>query len=156
MAKISEIMLLQQPEQPALAIEVQTDMKGMPQAIGENFVRIDTLFKEQGEVTTDIPFVEYPDFESLTEDHIRMIIGLKSSRTLQGTGNIKSVIIPARRIVSCLHRGNYYELAQLYNEMAEWIKTNGYMASGTSIEYYYSNPDVPEEEHVTRVEMPLL
>ena len=25
MAKISEIMLLQQPEQPALAIEVQTD-----------------------------------------------------------------------------------------------------------------------------------
>lgn len=156
MAKISEIMLLQQPEQPALDIEVQTDMKGMPQAIGENFVRIDTLFKEQGEVTTNIPFVGYPDFESLTEEHVRMIIGLKSSRTLQGTGNIKSVIIPARRIVSCLHRGNYNELAQLYNEMAEWIKTNGYKASGTSIEYYYSNPDVPEEEHVTRVEMPLL
>ena len=41
MAKISEIMLLQQPEQPALAIEVKTDMKGMSQAIGENFVRID-------------------------------------------------------------------------------------------------------------------
>lgn len=32
MAKISEIMLLQQPEQPALAIEVKTDMKGMSQA----------------------------------------------------------------------------------------------------------------------------
>ena len=43
MAKISEIMLLQQPEQPALAIEVQTDMKGMSQAIGENFVRIDSV-----------------------------------------------------------------------------------------------------------------
>lgn len=67
MAKISEIMLLQQPEQPALAIEVQTNMEGMSQAIGENFVRIDSLFKKQGEVTTDIPFVEYPDFESLTE-----------------------------------------------------------------------------------------
>lgn len=49
-------MLLQQPEQSALAIEVQTDMKGMSQAIGENFVRIDSLFKQQGEVTTDIPF----------------------------------------------------------------------------------------------------
>ena len=46
MAKISEIMLLQQPEQPALAIEVQTYMKGMSQAIGENFVRIDSLFKK--------------------------------------------------------------------------------------------------------------
>ena len=142
MAKISEIMLLQQPEQPALAIEVQTYMKGMSQAIGE--------------VTTDIPFVEYPDFESLTEDRIKMIIGLKSSKPLQGDEKIQSVILPARRIVVCLHRGNYNELAQLYNEMTEWIKTNGYKASGTSIEYYYSNPDVPEEEHVTRVEMPLL
>ena len=84
MAKISEIMLLQQPEQPALAIEVQTDMKGMSQAIGENFVRIDSLFKKQGEVTTDIPFVEYPDFESLTKDRIKMIIGLKSSKPLLG------------------------------------------------------------------------
>ena len=55
MAKISEIMLLQQPEQPALAIEVKTDMKGMSQAIGENFVRIDSLFKKQGEVTTISP-----------------------------------------------------------------------------------------------------
>ena len=126
MAKISEIMLLQQPEQPALAIEVQTNMKGMSQAIGENFVRIDSLFKKQGEVTTDIPFVEYPDFESLTEDRIEMIIGLKSSKPLQGDEKIQSVILPARRIVVCLHRGNYNELAQLYNEMTEWIKTNGY------------------------------
>lgn len=33
MAKISEIMLLQQPEQPALAIEVQTYMKGLSERI---------------------------------------------------------------------------------------------------------------------------
>lgn len=29
MGKISEIMLLKQPKQPALAVEVQTDMNGM-------------------------------------------------------------------------------------------------------------------------------
>lgn len=50
----------------------------------------------------------------------------------------------------------YKELAALYNEMMEWIKNNGYKPSGTSIEYYYSNPNVPEEEQVTRIEMPLL
>ena len=86
MGKISEIMLLKQPEQSALAIEVQTDMNGMPEAIGKNFVKIDSLFKKQGEVTTDIPYVEYPDFESLTEHNIKMIIGLKSSKELQGEG----------------------------------------------------------------------
>ena len=148
MAKISEIMLLQQPEQPALAIEVQTYMKGMSQAIGENFVRIDSLFKKQGEVTTDIPFVEYPDFESLTEDRIKMIIGLKSSKPLQGDEKIQSVILPARRIVVCLHRGNYNELAQLYNEMTEWIKTNGYKASGTSIAVSYTHLTLPTNREV--------
>ena len=61
MGKISEIMLLKQPEQSALAVEVQTDMNGMSEAIGKNFVKIDSLFKEQGEVTTDIPYVEYRD-----------------------------------------------------------------------------------------------
>ena len=61
MGKISEIMLLKQPEQSALAVEVQTDMNGMSEAIGKNFVKIDSLFKEQGEVTTDIPYVEYPN-----------------------------------------------------------------------------------------------
>lgn len=156
MGKISEIMLLKQPQQPALAVEVQTDMNGMSKAIGENFVKIDSLFKKQGEITTDIPYVEYPDFESLTEQNIRMIIGLKSSRGLQGEGEIQSIIIPERKIVSCLHRGTYAELATLYNEMTEWIKVNGYKASGTSVEYYYTGPDIPEEKQVTKVEMPLL
>ena len=156
MGKISEIMLLKQPEQLALTVEVRTDMKGMSIAIGENFIKIDSLFKEQGEVTTDILYVEYPDFESLTEQNIRMIIGLKSTKELQGKEGIQSIIIPERKIVSCLHRGTYAELPSLYNEMLEWIKTNGYKASGTSIEYYYTGPDIPEEEQVTRVEMPLL
>ena len=151
MGKVSEIMLLKQPEQSALAVEVQTDMNGMSEAIGKNFVKIDSLFKEQGEVTTDIPYVEYPNFESLTEQNIRMIIGLKSTRELQGEGDIRSITIPEKKIVSCLHRGTYKELAALYNEMMEWIKNNGYKPSGTSIEYYYSNPNVPEEEQVTRI-----
>lgn len=33
MGKISEIMLLKQPEQFALAVEVRTDMNGMSKAI---------------------------------------------------------------------------------------------------------------------------
>ena len=137
-----------------MIVEVHTDMNGMTKAIGDNFIKIDSLFKEQNEVTTDIPFVEYPHYESLTEQDIRMIIGFKSSGRLQGKEDIKSVIVPARKIVSCLHRGPYNELAALYNEMTEWIKLNGYKASGSSIEYYY-NPDVPEAEQVTRVEMPV-
>lgn len=49
MGKVSEIMLLKQPKQSALAVEVHTDMNGMSEAIGKNFVKIDSLFKAQGE-----------------------------------------------------------------------------------------------------------
>ena len=145
MGKISEIMLLKQPKQSALAVEVQTEMNGMPEAIGKNFVKIDSLFKEQGEVTTDIPYVEYPNFESLTEHNIKMIIGLKSSKELQGEGDIRSITIPERKIVSCLHRGTYSELAVLYNEMMEWIKTNGYKLSGTSLNIITAIPMYPKK-----------
>lgn len=156
MAKISDIILLQQPETYALAIEVHTDMSGMAMAIGKNFMEIDALFKEQGMVTTDIPFVEYPHFDAMTERNIRMTIGFKSAKPLCGKGDIKSIVIPERKIVSCLHWGNYTELASLYREMQEWITANGYKASGTSVEYYYSKPGTSEEEMVTRIEMPVI
>lgn len=156
MAKISDITLFQQSEQTALVVEVQTDMRGMAKAIGNNFLKIDSLLKEQGAITTDIPFVEYPNFETLTEEHIKMVIGFKTSERLRGKEDIKSILIPARKTVSCLHRGTYNELAALYNEMSEWIKSNGYQAFGSSIEYYYSKPNIPEAEQVTRIEMPLL
>lgn len=156
MAKISDITLFQQSEQTALVVEVQTDMNGMAKAIGDNFLKIDSLLKEQGAITTDIPFVEYPNFETLTEEHIKMVIGFKTSERLRGKEDIKSILIPARKTVSCLHRGTYNELAALYNEMLEWIKSNGYQAFGSSIEYYYSKPNIPEAEQVTRIEMPLL
>ena len=35
MGKVSEIMLLKQPKQSALAVEVHTDMNGMSEAIEE-------------------------------------------------------------------------------------------------------------------------
>ena len=151
MAKISEIMLLQQPLQPTLTIEVQTDVSGLPKAIGESFMKIASYLEKQGVVTTDIPFVIYKDFENMTEQNIKMIAGFKLSRALSDQGEIKSVELPEQKIVSCLHRGSYSELAALYKEMLEWIKSKGYETDGSSIEYYYSKPEVPAKERVTRI-----
>lgn len=50
----------------------------MSQAIRESFMKISSLFEEQDAATTDIPFVKYPDYENLTEENIRMVIGFKS------------------------------------------------------------------------------
>lgn len=155
MAKITDIMLLQQPEQHALTIEHQADIQTFSHLIGEGFVKIGSYLEELGKLPTDIPFVEYPAYASMDENNIRMIIGFYTAEPLKGKGDIKSVTIPVRNIVACLHKGSYEELARLYNEMEQWAREKGYEASGTSIEHYYTGPEVPEEEQVTRIVMPV-
>ena len=155
MGKISEIALFQQSETYALVVEIRTTVKEIAMVIGRSFMEIETLFKEQNAVMADVPFVEYLNFESMSEG-IHMIIGFKSAKVLCGKGNIRAITIPGRIIVSCLHKGNYTELASLYREMQEWIAAKGYKSSGASIEYYYSKPGTSEEELDTKVEMPVL
>ena len=91
----------------------------MSQAIRESFMKISSLFEEQDAATTDILFVKYPNYENLTEENIRMVIGFKSAKLLQGKDDITPRGIPARKGVSCLHKGTYNELANLYNEISE-------------------------------------
>ncbi len=155
MAKVTEIMLLQQAEQSALVIEKLADMGTFGNYIGEGFMKIGGYLDELGEVTTDIPFVEYPGYEEITEKNIRMVIGCYTAKPLPSKGEIKCITIPSRKIAVCLHKGTYEALADLYNEMTQWAKDKGYEHSGTSIEHYYTGPEVPEAEQVTRVVMPL-
>ena len=155
MAKITDIMLLQQPEQYALVIERQGDMTTFGELIANGFQQINTYLKESGELPTDIPCVEYPAYNEITEKNIRMVITFYTSKSLPKKGDIQNVTIPERRIVACLHKGSYEELAKLYNEMAQWIKEKGFEATGSSIEHYYTDPETPETEQITRVVMPL-
>lgn len=108
----------------------------MSQAIRESFMKISSLFEEQDAATTDIPFVKYPDYENLTEENIRMVIGFKSAKLLQRKDDITLRGIPARKVVSCLHRGTYNKLANLYNEISELINANRYKTTETSIVFY--------------------
>ena len=91
----------------------------MSQAIRESFMKISSLFEEQDAATTHIPFVKYPHSDNLSEENIRMVIGFKSVKLLQRKDDITLRGIPARKVVSCLHRGTYNKLANLYNEISE-------------------------------------
>lgn len=87
MGKISEIALFQQSETYALVVETRATVKEIAMTIGRSFMEIETLFKEQNAVMADVPFVEYLNFESMSED-IHMVIGFKSAKVLCGKGNI--------------------------------------------------------------------
>lgn len=155
MARITDIMLLAQPEQSVLMIENQGDVTTLSRLIGEGFLKIDAYLKELGELPVDIPFVEYPAYEEMSEKEIKMLTGFYTSKSLPGKGDIRSVVIPTRKVAVCLNRGSYNELAKLYEEMEEWIKEKGLEAVGASIEHYYTGPETPKDEQITRLVMPL-
>lgn len=155
MTKLTEIMLLQQPEQHALVIKNRADINSFSRFIGEGFTKIGACVKESGMEPADIPFAEYPAYEQMTNDNIEFSVGFYISKPLPAKDDMQSITVPARRIVVCLHKGTYNELGQLYNEMAEWIKEKGYKPTGTSIEHYYTGPEIPEAEQITRIVMPL-
>lgn len=155
MAKLTDIMLLQQPAQPALVIEKRGTINNFSLLISEGFQRIGSYMEELGELPTDIPSVEYPAYEEMTDENIGLIITFYTLRPLPEKGDIRSVTIPARKAIACLHQGSYDALAQLYREMAEWIRRKGYEPTGTSIEHYYTGPEIPEAEQITRIVMPL-
>lgn len=155
MAKLLEITLLQQAEQHVLLIENHTNMQNFGPQIGEGFMKIGAYLNELNEVPADIPFAEYPAYEQMTDEDITVNVGFYTTRPLPAKDDIKSITIPARKIAVCLHKGTYEALAELYLEMAEWMKAKGYEPNGTSIEHYYTGPEVPESEHITRIVMPL-
>lgn len=155
MAKLTDIMLLQQTEQSALVIEHLADINTFGPLIGKGFMRIGGYLDELGVITTDIPFVEYPAYAEMDVNGIRMSIGMYTPQALPAKDEMKSIVIPGRKIAVCLHKGTYNELAELYNEMEQWVREKGYEPSGTSIEHYYTGPEVPEPEHITRVVMPV-
>lgn len=155
MPRISNIEVLQQVEQSVLQIETKTDMQGLSQVIGSSFMKIGTYLKELGESPTDIPYVCYQGFESMDEKNIHVIIGFPVAKPLPDIDNIKSVVIPARKVIFCMYRGEYEAMAPVYGEMMTWMKDKGYKVIDTSYEYYYNEPDSSPENLLTKIIMPL-
>ncbi len=60
-------------------------------------------------------------------------------------------------VVSAMHTGPYETVEPTYNEIWAWIGENGYLMAGPPMEIYYSDPaDVPPEEYLTEIQMPVV
>jgi len=155
MPRITNIEMLQQPEQPALVIKARANVQIMGELLGASFAKIGQYLNELGELVTDIPFIVFPDYAGMDEKGFDIIITFPLAKAVPGKGDIESVIIPAQKIVFCMYRGAYEQMLPVYAEMEEWIKKNGYEKTGASREYYYNGADTPEEDLLTKVVMPL-
>lgn len=150
---IFKIELHEQSAQPVLSIRMQTNLEALPKVIGESYMKIIRYIAELGEQPADAPFTAY---HNLDMQNLDVEMGFPISRSLAGQGEIQAGEIASGKVVSCMYKGAYANMKAPYNEMFEWIAEHGYQQSGVYYEFYYNSPaDVPENELLTKIVMPL-
>ena len=98
--------------------------------------------------------------ESFDDDGYRFEAGIpvaQDPRIDTGEGDAVGVrTVPATRAVRLVHVGPYRQLTESYNALTAFLAARGLEANGPSWEEYISDPgEIPEEELVTHIYMPI-
>ena len=152
MPRITDIMLLEQPEVPTLVVRTRTRVQDMPLLIGKSYGRIAAYLGEIGRHMAGIPFVAYHNMDMQDLD---VELGFPVAGRLPGKGDIQPGTIPAGLTVVCLYQGAYSGLQGAYAEMAAWIQEHGYVPSGVAYEFYFNGPEFSEQLLLTQIAFPV-
>ncbi len=152
MPRVTDIHLLKQERQNALVIKQKTSIQNLPVLIGESYRKLGAYLGETNETISDVPFVAYHNMDM---ENLEVEIGFPVASKLQGNGEIQVSEIAAGYKIFCIYRGSYAQLETVYQELQQWMDTNGYEMVLPSYEYYYNGPDCPEEELLTRIVIPV-
>lgn len=152
MPRISDIAVYQQLEQSALCISAVTKVQDLPALIGQSYAKLAKHLEALEALMADVPFVA---FHNMDMQRLEVEIGFVVPASLPGKDDIQPGRIAACKAAVCMYRGPYCEVEPVYHEMARWIGQHGYQPAGTSYEYYYNGPDVPESDLLTKIVLPL-
>jgi len=145
--------LFEQAAQPILSVRATTSVQGLPQALGEAFGAVAQYLSELGEAPAGAPFAAYYNMDA---ESLEVEGGFPVGRVIPGRGNVQAGEIPAGLNATCLHSGPYGELGLAYEALTEWVKEQGYEASGVAYEFYLNDPtETPPQELKTQILFPL-
>ncbi len=143
----------EQPTQPTLSIRTRSSVQDLPQILEKSYGAIAQYLGELGEYPVGPPFAAYHNMDMQNLD---VEIGFPVSKKLSGKEDIKASEIPGGKVATCLYIGPYSEMEPVYNEFSQWIKDNGYEATGVTYEFYLNDPrQTPPQEPKTRILFPL-
>jgi effector-binding domain-containing protein len=143
----------EQSTQPALSIRTRTSVEHLPQVFGGAFGAIAQYLGELGEQPAGPPFAAYYNMDMQDLD---VEIGVLVTKSLPGKDDIKASEIPGGQVATCLHTGPYSEIEPAYNALSQWMKENGYEATGVAYEMYLDDPaETPPQELKTQILFPL-
>ena len=143
----------EQTTQPTLVIRTRVSVQDLPQTLGEAYGAIAQYLGELGEQPAGPPFVAYHNMDMQNLD---VEIGIPVSRKLADRDDIQAGEIPGGKAATCLYVGPYAEIELAYTALSEWMKDNGYKATGVAYEMYLNDPEeTPPQELQTQIAFPL-
>jgi len=72
------------------------------------------------------------------------------------TKEIKTEVTKPQLVAYTIHKGSYSKLGEVFKKVAKWANENGYEVAGPPTTTYYSEAgSVPEDELITKIQIPI-
>ncbi|NIM97401.1 MAG: hypothetical protein GTO24_04745 [candidate division Zixibacteria bacterium] len=105
----------------------------------------------------DVVGIYYDDPEKVPAASLRSEIGIVVPEGFQPDSGYKVKELPAQKVAYAILKGPYGEIAKEYPYMFEWMEEKGYKLCGAPLREIYleAGPDIPPEQLVTEVQIPI-
>ena len=135
MPRITDIFIVDTPEQSALAIQAAAAENELPRLIGSAFAKLVRHVEREALFPADSPFVRIVGGEPAV---LRITIGLAVSdgARARGDGEIEKIVIPAGKKTLCYYQGDNSLMIPVYEEMNLFAEEYGYELEKEVYEYY--------------------
>lgn len=146
--------IIERPVMPALSIRSRVSPVALSQAIGKSASAIFQYALNKGVAPAGSLFVAYHGFDGQTLD---IEVGFPFKPGIYGVDNIKVSEIPGGKSALYHYVGPYEKLPEVRTVLEQWLNTSGYTLSGTTFEFYLSDPQTTAPENLeTEIVFPLV
>jgi AraC family transcriptional regulator len=134
---------------------VYLDYTGPYDRMGDVFARVGEYAATKG-LSGDIVGIYFDDPTQVPAERLRARVGITVPQGTVADSGFGVEEIPAQEVVYAILKGPYDEIAKEYPHIMQWAKEKGYQVSGPLMEIYLeAGPEVPPEQLVTEVRIPI-
>lgn len=92
------------------------------------------------------------------EENVELEAQMTVKGTYPDTEHVKFRTLPAVTVASCVYKGGYHLMNEVYTAVISWINANGYQCSGAMFNIYHVSPHETNnpDEYVTEVCYPVV
>lgn len=124
---------------PTAVVRALVPAEGVAEFLGGAFAELMEVLAAQALAPVGMPFGCYLP----TEDGLRVEAGFPASGRVEPTGRVEPSELPVGPALVVHYRGPYEGVPEAYHAGEQWLRENGWEATGPPWESYLDAPHVP-------------